>query len=139
MTLPESGTDKAIVKRMLFSKFGFTKRKGEEQPAVYIIVDKLSGLIYVGSSGDVGHRLRDHRTDLRRGVSDSAGLQRLFNETGEGNLECSIVFCMDREDAYEIEQELINYHHAKGELVNASLNSRVNKRNETVKHPELQW
>lgn len=138
--LPISKQVLPILKQRFYSKFGFSKR--EKIPAVYVVRDRVSGLLYVGSSGDVGHRLRDHRTDLNRGKigkNTSTGLLLLYKETGEDNLDCTVIFCKDEAHYKAVEQELIDHYHEQQILINLSLNSETNKRNESNRHPELNW
>lgn len=126
-----------FVKNQFIFKFGFTKTR--KQAGIYIIKDLISDLIYVGSSGDIGHRIRDHRTDINNGISDSEGLQKIVNINGIDNLECTIVLVEDKEVSLDIEQELIDRYHGEGRLLNSSLDARVNRKNKSHRHSSLDW
>ena len=47
------------------------------QPAVYIVTNKPRGTLYIGMTGNLAHRLLQHRTHALPGFTDRYNLTRL--------------------------------------------------------------
>lgn len=94
--------------------------------ATYVIIDSIEGWAYVGSSRDVGKRLRAHRTNLNRGVAENSSLQHIFDMRVKIQMDVLIITCHDREQAFDIEQILIEWLDGEGRLLNHSKDSRRN-------------
>lgn len=72
-----------------------------KQPGVYLITNTLDGKVYVGSSAHVPRRLYVHRRNLRKGVHDSAHLQRAWDRDGEA------AFTFMAHEAVDVAAELL--------------------------------
>lgn len=53
------------------------------QSVIYKIQNRLNGNIYVGSSKNIGKRIKRHKRDLKRGVHHNIYLQRAYRKYGE--------------------------------------------------------
>lgn len=76
-------------------------------PGVYIVTHEPTGLYYVGSSGNLLERRHHHVAGLRNGNHISPRLQ----QTWQGEIsEYTFKFetCIDRDSAYDREQELLD-------------------------------
>lgn len=62
---------------------------------VYAIRHPASGRVYVGSSGHIAKRWREHRCALRAGKHHNAHLQRLWNKYGEESLAWEVLETVD--------------------------------------------
>jgi len=60
-------------------------------PGVYIIVNKINGKKYVGSSFNINSRWKDHLSMLRKGVHHSPHFQNAYNIDGEKEFEFIIM------------------------------------------------
>ncbi|SAK83948.1 GIY-YIG catalytic domain protein [Caballeronia arationis] len=89
---------------------------------VYIIIHEPSGLMYVGSSGDLHTRIRQHEWNLRRGAHHCAALQEAYRESPA--IRIKSVLTDTREDAYDREQEFLNRYFVAGRVFNAGSNAR---------------
>jgi group I intron endonuclease len=58
---------------------------------VYQIKCLPNGLVYVGSSIDIGHRWVCHRTELNRNIHDNQHLQNAWNKYGGDGFEFSVI------------------------------------------------
>jgi len=75
----------------------------------YRITHVLSGVFYIGSSGNIDSRYRQHRSELKRGNHPSS-LLKIVYRYGD-ILELEIFPTIDRDSAYRKEQEILNYHY----------------------------
>lgn len=57
---------------------------------IYLITCKANNKVYVGSSKDIKHRWRGHRSLLNRGKHSNSKLQASWNSYGEGGFSFSI-------------------------------------------------
>ncbi len=62
---------------------------------IYKITNKLNGIYYLGSSGDLQKRLRDHKCDLKKNQHSNSKLQRSYNKYGLDNFIYSIAEIVD--------------------------------------------
>lgn len=60
-------------------------------PGVYSITNIINGKRYIGHSRSIKRRWRDHRYDLKRGISAHTHLQSAWNLYGRENFEFSIL------------------------------------------------
>lgn len=72
---------------------------------IYKIVNKATGLCYVGQSQRVKKRIKEHFRLLRKGVHPNQKLQRAFDKYGEESFDWSMeVECQSFEDLDQIEE-----------------------------------
>jgi len=86
---------------------------------VYVIRNKITGAVYVGStSHDFRIRFKTHRKLLRRNQHDNAYLQNAWNKYGEVNFEFLIVESIDTasEAIVEAEQRWINFYRQEAKV-----------------------
>ena len=89
------------------------------QNVAYLIRNRASSKVYVGSTCHPGGRVSAHRSNLHRGVHENKNLQALYNESP--NIDFVFYEVTSRESAYELEKALIDHFHEKGELLNIAL------------------
>lgn len=89
------------------------------QNVAYLIRNRASSKVYVGSTCHPGARISAHRSNLKRGVHENKNLQALYNESP--NIDFVLYEVETREKAYELEKALIEHFQEKGELLNIAL------------------
>lgn len=82
----------------------------------YILSNRDGTKFYVGSSQDLDKRLKDHFRTLRRGVHHNQNLQRVWNV--ENELFMKRFITNNREEAFQLEQDMLDYHHDNPGLLN---------------------
>ncbi len=75
---------------------------------IYVILNLITGGMYVGSSFDILYRWRKHREELRRDRHHSPYLQNSFNKHGEGAFAFIVVECIEQQDLHCVEQKYID-------------------------------
>lgn len=88
----------------------------------YVLTDRLSGKFYVGSSGNVRKRIIQHISDLKRNNHHCPGLQAIWNKNGR--LSETIFPATTREEAYDLEQDMIDRYSNTPELLNIVLQAK---------------
>lgn len=83
---------------------------------VYLLIHPDSGKVYVGSSKDILHRVNRHMSDLTENRHPNYKLQRAFLKNQQ--LLVFYVICIDREHAFQVEQELLDEGLPQGFLFN---------------------
>lgn len=76
----------------------------------YEIVNRANGKRYIGSSVDVDHRMRAHRSRLDRCVHHSPILQRAWDKHGSSSFEFRRLLICAPADLLMYEQILIDFH-----------------------------
>ena len=89
----------------------------------YILTHVKSGDFYIGSTNDFKNRRWQHIRSLNTNKHSNLNLQKRYNEDKE--LSFSIFIANDREDAYKIEQELIDYHKNDPKFLNIGLDVKA--------------
>lgn len=85
----------------------------------YILVHKPTGNFYVGSSSNVDRRISIHLNQLRKGIHHNFNFQRLWNANPTVT---EFVFpTTDREEAYTLEQIIINNNLDNDKLLNIGI------------------
>lgn len=84
--------------------------KTDMNSGVYWIVNRANNKRYLGSSGNLKNRWREHKSKLKRGCHDNYHLQSAWNIYGEEKFEFQIVAYMDADKALAFEDYLLkNY------------------------------
>lgn len=99
------------------------------QPGVYIIQNQETMETYVGS-GDVYRRASQHRTSLQKGIHTNHRLQEAYNRNP--NFEMVAVPTETRDEAFDIEQAIIDEFSNSPLLLNLSMDARIPR----IKHTE---
>lgn len=60
-------------------------------PGIYVIVNRINDKLYIGESGNVGVRLRGHRSRLRAGEHEVAPMQKDFEQMGEAAFDFRVL------------------------------------------------
>lgn len=98
----------------------------------YVLTDKRTGKFYVGSSQDIRKRLDRHYRDLKNQEHHCPGLQHLWNKYGR---LVETIFPTDtREEAYALEQDLIDRHLMSSLLLN--IGTGVKGGDNLSRHPD---
>jgi len=77
-------------------------------PAAYVLTDVVTGMFYVGSTGNLSARLSSHRSKLNRGVHDNHIFQRSYS--GWHNIQIEYVEYSTLDSARRHEQSLLDFH-----------------------------
>lgn len=88
----------------------------------YTLTDLRTGKFYVGSSGDIEKRFKRHFDDLQSQRHHCPGLQKLWNDYGR--LRQSTYPTETREQAYELEQDMLDRFKGSVLLLNVGLSVR---------------
>lgn len=88
----------------------------------YTITHLTSGRIYVGSTGDLYKRKVRHESQLRLGTHDNSSLQVAYVESPE--LSFAAIPTSTREEAYEMEQRLLDILGPQGVLFNRAMDAK---------------
>jgi hypothetical protein len=101
-----------MVKGPLFYKFSHFKSEyfniTKKQPAAYILINSVSGMMYVGSTSNIYERIHQHKVSLVGNINDSKLLQESFNSVNKELFDLCMIYTNDREQAFDIEQYLID-------------------------------
>jgi len=69
----------------------YSRQDHPKYSGIYAIVHIKSGRHYIGSSRNIYHRWRIHKSELRRGVSNSRYLQNAWNKYGEAAFHFKVI------------------------------------------------
>lgn len=83
---------------------------------VYILSSSDGEKIYIGSSQDMNKRIKRHFRDLKTNQHHNENLQKLWNI--ENDIQIKKFLMDNRNDAYELERDLIKYHLKTDKLLN---------------------
>ena len=95
---------------------------GETRGGVYMLVALDCSWIYVGSAGDVGRRLGEHKYLLKKGRHPKQKMQDDFNSGNE--LMRFFRRCPNRDTAYELEQHVLKVLSNHPGLLNVAVDAR---------------
>lgn len=90
--------------------------------AAYLILHLESGKVYCGSTGDINWREYQHRISLAGNYHTVKKLQELFNSNN--NIEFFLILVNDREEAFDLEQWLLDRYWNSGILLNTHPEAR---------------
>ena len=86
----------------------------------YIIRHVKTGKLYIGSTLDINSRLSDYENNLpRNNKTLNSNLQKIYNE--DPNIQFYFILVNTREEAYEIEQWLLDRYWDTGLIINSFL------------------
>jgi len=94
----------------VLTKNGVTDTTVQKKPGIYLIVNKVNGKYYVGSSCNVKRRVYEHFYYLENSVHNNPKLQAAFNLHGKNNFETIMLESLDgfsMEDILPIEQKYL--------------------------------
>lgn len=107
------------------------QKKGTLFPGAYELIHNESGKIYIGSARDLASRRNEHLSRLRNGEHHVKEMQELFKE--DKDVDFNYYPTETREQAYDIEQLLLDKNKDNNNLLNFHINSR---NPEGVKHSD---
>lgn len=93
-------------KKMLL--YGVTLADLVDKSGVYLIYSKSTRKNYIGSSGNLHHRLHSHTSDLCKGVHHSKKLQEVANKYGLDDLVFSVLEYAEKDDVKRIEDDYLS-------------------------------
>lgn len=99
-----------------------TKAKGRQTNGVYKLTSTNNGHFYVGSSKDVYHRISHHKVALKGGYHNSPKMTAHYAKYGWDFKE-EFYILDTRQEAYRLEQQLINEGIERAECLNSSKDS----------------
>lgn len=103
-------------------KLVFAEQGKQKQPGVYTITFLNYNKVYVGSTGDLYSRYLAHLWHLNNNRHWNKHLQNVFNKDPE--IKFFFLPTETREQAYEVEQELIDNYKPTGLLFNIATDAR---------------
>lgn len=95
----------------------------EKECGAYVITHMESGKRYIGSTSDLRARKTVHMAYLNTGTHVNQALQEAFNS--DPDLEFRFYPTETREEAYDIEQLLLDRNHGKPDCLNIASNARL--------------
>lgn len=103
-----------------------------DDSATYILQEYKTGKVYVGSSGRIYKRIVKHKHLIERRIHENLIFSNLLKETNIKNFELIIIFTDNREEAYELEQLLIDSYIGTDLLLNIAINARLARLGATI-------
>jgi len=109
-----------------------------DQPATYVIQEIHTGEMYIGSSRRVYKRVSLHKQFISTNAHPNTNFSKLLTKTNITNFELIVIFTTTREEAYEIEQLLVNRYKDSGKLINIAYDVRYAMRGATLSEEHKQ-
>lgn len=97
---------------------------GSNVNGAYFIRNRVSGKIYVGSTESITARLNAHRFMLRTNTHRNKALQSLFKMANLSIFDFCVFVTDNREEAYDIEQALLDRFHGTAVCFNVAKDAR---------------
>jgi group I intron endonuclease len=123
LNLPSGETKREILKTLLWSPLCNLQNK-QARAAAYFINNIANNQIYIGSTSNIFRRLGYHRNKLVSNTHSNVNLQNGFHVNLKGFIDVCVIFANDREDAYDIEQMLLDSFKDDKRLTNIAINAR---------------
>lgn len=101
-------------------------RSTEKINGVYLLYQEGSRRVYVGSSGQPGLRSTRHFTLLKSGTHYNPVFQKLYDENP--NFYKVFYIVNTRQEAYDLEQAIVDYYQPTGLLINTGLDVKAPNR-----------
>ena len=98
------------------------KKYRDRISATYIIKHNKTGKLYIGSTGDIYKRIYEHKKDLVNNNHSRYNLQKAYNS--DKNISFFILLLNNREEAYDVEQWLLDRYWNKKILFNINPEAR---------------
>jgi hypothetical protein len=83
-----------------------------EQCGAYVLIHCATGKVYVGSTGNLYNRICVHKSLLQSRTHYNSGLQAAFDSGGDFEARCFPT--VTRDEAYSVEQQLLNEYQING-------------------------
>jgi group I intron endonuclease len=93
-------------------------------PGAYVFICPLGNQVYVGSTNDLHQRMIAHKSMLSLGNHHNKELQSL-HDSCSGDLQVVLHFCVTRDEAYELEQKILDGSFQNGWLLNIAIDVRA--------------
>jgi predicted GIY-YIG superfamily endonuclease len=103
-----------------------------EQSAAYILQSQHSGHFYIGSSAKIGTRTSNHRLMIRLGRHSNPKLAELLENQSLHDFDLVVIFTESREEAYAVEQVLIDLCKGSSLLLNVAYDVKAPLKGVTV-------
>lgn len=103
-------------------------------PGAYVIVNERDDVVYAGSAGNLYQRYHEHRHTLKKGNHKNSNLQKCSEVE---KLSFKGFHTETREDAFDVEQRLLDQHKDKPSFCNISTDARLNAKGHVIL-PETQ-
>lgn len=114
--------NKDIVVRKIIGSEGVRLKK---VPACYVIENKITGNIYIGSTRNISGRVNHHKFYLSVGMHSNSNLQKEYdNCLFKSNIIIHVLFLASIEEARDMEQALLDEEFNSGNVMNISNNAR---------------
>jgi|ERR1035437_904393 group I intron endonuclease len=113
-----------------FENININHKEHVKVNAAYILKHKATDKIYVGSTCNLYMRVKRHLNDLENGNSSNVFLQTAFNTDKE--IELSACKTKSREEAFKIEQELLDINRSTGNLFNIAIDAKISTKGRSI-------
>jgi group I intron endonuclease len=82
----------------------FSERWGCDVGVIYIIKNKVNGMVYIGKTGAAQEeRWKTHKNSLRKNKHDNSKIQKEWNTYGEDNFVFEILEVAEKSHLYKLE------------------------------------
>jgi hypothetical protein len=98
------------------------------KPALYLIEQVSTGLVYVGSTADVSRRWTGHRRALRAGTHVNKRLQAAWDTDGPAGFTWTVLAVIPRDQLLWYEQRALD-HFGPSRLLNVELTAGISRTN----------
>lgn len=99
---------------------------------VYLFWSSQTGGTYIGSSGEVGKRLSQHRADIKAKRHSCRNVHDLLPTHTLMDFEVIVIFTKDREQAFDFEQKLIDEIKSPRKLLNIAADARISMKGRSL-------
>lgn len=111
----------------------------KNQPATYILREHQAGKVYIGSSGNIYDRIIAHKGYIKNRTHPNSIFNELLKEATIQDFDLFIIFTATREEAFSIEQLLVDRYKDTGLLINIAYDVRYAMLGATItdEHKEI--
>ncbi len=96
-----------------------------EQAAAYVLQHWIDGKLYIGSSGNIYTRISSHKSGIRTKNHRNKNLNELLESTDIDHFDLILLFTITRDEAYDIEQFLLDKYKNNSLLLNSAEDARI--------------
>lgn len=95
------------------------------QSAAYIIQDSITGKMYVGSTCNIYERMINHKSSIFQKTHVNKRFEELLKSTSIDYIDLILIFTNTREEAYDVEQLLLDRYKGSELLLNTALDVKA--------------
>ena len=107
-----------LFSKNLFAHLGLVSTE-DGTPCCYVLSCVNTGQFYVGSTKNVCTRMYQHRMHMKDNRHYLPEFNEAYREFGECSFQVLVIYCESREDAYEVEQQVVDAFRDDERLLNS--------------------